>query len=482
MVFAKENDILDLFDLIEKEGFNSAHQGASIDSFVRLSIIDKIKAKLLSENVKNGQNVMIELVKEPIVRTDRDVSNTFRQMRITTETGQEFTIEIPISKRMGSMVVHDVDRILTAYHEVGHEIVSEVYFGDRVRPKYISIIEGVTLIGASFVHYAGIRVGQPLSTSPRTKQVVLREAAVLYGGYVAQQLVTIGARHDSGKKNDLHRATRLIQNAILRDGLSDEWGKRSIPDNVKIGDYIDQELAPEEKAKLNQITDRWMGYAEQFAREALYVNMDGLFVAMGKRLSEKGFLDQDAISELHKRFPPVTERTADFSGKLDEVRKVLEMIEKNGAASAATLANKFRTKAYSVENAEEAFNLLMKESSEAGFLGKIRTFFAPPWKKLTELQKTVAASYLGNKISDLSRDARIAGEYWMPKSVANIDQIIEEERLRETRPVTELARFKILEQDALASGEVVENSLAFGESAAEDVQRPLHAPTCKELF
>ncbi len=475
MVFAKETDVLDLFDLIEKEGFNSAHQGASIDSFVRLSIIDKIKAKLLSENVANGQNVMIEVVKQPIERTDRDVSNTFRQMRITSEAGQEFIIEIPIAKRMGSMAVHNVDRILTAYHEVGHEIVSEVYFGDRVRPKYISIIEGVTLIGASFVHYAGIRVGHPLSTSPRTKQVVLREAAVLYGGYVAQQLVTVGARHDSGKKNDLHRATRLIQNAILRDGLSDEWGKRSIPDNVKIGDYIDQELSPEEKAKLNHITDRWMSYAEQFAREALYVNLDRLFVVLGKRLSEKGFLDQKAIAEIHERFPPVTERTADFVGKLEEVRKVIALLEQNGAEMGAVLENKFRTKTYSVDNAEDAFNLLMKASNETGLIGKIRNFLTPPWKKLTELQKTVAASYIGNKISDLSRDARIAGEYWMPESVANIDQIIEEERLRETRPVTDLARFKILEQDALVSEEPTEEP-------TEESQRPSQVLSCKELF
>ncbi len=476
MVFAKESDILDLFDLIEKEGFNSAHQGASIDSFVRLSIIDKIKAKLLSENVANGQDVMIEVAKESIVRSDRDVSNSFRHMKIITEAGQEFIVEIPISKRTTSMAVSDVDRILTAYHEVGHEIVSEVYFGDRVRPKYISIIEGVTLIGASFVHYAGIRVGQPLSAGPRTKQVVLREAAVLYGGYVAQQLVTIGGRHDSGKKNDFHRATRLIQNAILRDGLSDEWGKRSIPDNVKTGDYIDQELSPEEKAKLNHITDRWMSYAEQFAREALYVNMDRLFVVLGKRLSEKGFLDQKAISEIHDRFSPVTERTVDFAGKLDEVRKVIALIEQSGANVGSVLENKFRTRAYSVDNAHEAFNLVMKASRKAGLFEKVRTYFFPPWDKLTELQKTVAASYLGNKISDLSRDARIAGEYWMPESVANIDEIIKEERLRETRPVTDLARFEILKQDLMVSEETI-----------EDIQRSVTqkstaALSCKNIF
>ncbi len=446
IVFARETDVLNMFDLIETEGFNSAHQGASIDAFIRLSIIDKIKARLLSENVESGTKIQIDILEDPLHRMDRGVDFTLREMRLTTENGKEYVVEIPLSKKIENVARSDVDRILTAYHEVGHEIVSEVFFGDRVRPKYVSIIEGVTLIGASFVHYAGVRVGEPLSRGEITKQVVLREAAVLYAGFLAQQLVTVGARHDAGKRDDMHRATRLIQNAILRFGLSDVWGRRSIPDGIKIGDYIDQELSPEEKEKLNSITDRWMKEAELIAREALYLNMDRLFVEFGKALAEKGHLDQKQILEIYRDYKPVTERDANYTEKLEEVRSVLRAIdEKSPERYDAGLTKKFANGSYSVADAEGAYNEIMNR--QRSLWHRLTGFFHRPWTQLTSLQKTVAASYLGNKIRDQRRDAHLSGDFWKPPTVANIEDIITSERLQETKPVTQLERFEILERE-----------------------------------
>lgn len=444
IVFANEKDVLNLFDLIETEGFNSAHQGASIDAFVRLSIVDKIKARLLSEKVTSGAKVQLDVVEDPVRRMDQGVEYNFRELRLTMENGREFIVEIPLSKKIENIARADVDRILTAYHEVGHEIVSEVFFGDRVRPKYVSIIEGVTLIGASFVHYAGVRVGEPLSRGEITKQVVLREAAVLHAGFIAQQLVTLGARHDAGKRDDMHRATRLIQNAILRYGLSDVWGRRSIPDGVKIGDYIDQELSPEEKEKLNAITDRWMKEAEKLAREALYLNMDKLFVEFGKALAEQGQLDQKKILDLYAQFKPITERDANYAEKLEEVRSVIaEIDQKSPNRYDERLEKKYPNGSYSIENGEAAYNYLMNR--ENGFIKRLMGWFHRPWVQLTSTQKAVAASYIGNKIRDQRRDAHLSGESWKPLSVANIDEIIKKERWQETQPVTDLKKFEMTE-------------------------------------
>ncbi len=442
VVFADEQDVLDLFNLIELEGFNSRYQGASIDSFVRLAIVDKIKARLLSAGVTSGTQVLLEVAEKPTLKKERDITFTFREIHLTTVSGQTFTIEIPLSKKIDSIPDAPTDRILTAYHEVGHEIVSEVYFGDRIRPSYLSIIEGVTLVGSSFVHYAGIRSGDLITRSQRTKQVVLRDAALMLGGTLAQQLITIGGRHDAGKRNDINRATEMIQNAILRDGLSDEWGNRSVPVGMNLADFIN-EFSPDDKAKLNRITDRWFANAEQLAKDAIYVNMDGLFVPLSKKLAEQGYLDEDDIAEIYAAHPPVTERSANYTEKVDEVHAAIALVDTHLEKLYEIAATTYHRKPYDVADAEKVFNQI--SAQDLGFFRRLTiNYIHSPWSQLTALQKAVVASYMGTRIRDQSRDARLSGTHWVPSSLADIDEIIERERQEATQPVTDLTRFDIL--------------------------------------
>ncbi len=444
LVFSEERDVLNLFEMIERDGFDHAYQGAAIDRFVRDSLIDRIKSTLLMEGVPSGAEVALEVIKEPVIRMEHDAEYVFRHIKLITAAGKEFLVEIPVGQKQDNIEKRDLDRVLTAYHEAGHEIVSEVYLGDRIRPKFLSIIEGVSYIGDQMVHYAGLRAGENIESSEFTKEVVLRKVAVLAGGYVAQQIVTLGARDDAGKSNDMHRATKLVHDSILRNGLSKEWGKSAIPSGMRMEDYVNN-LSSEKQDLLRKITDRWLLEGEALAREALLVNADKLFLNMGKEIAEEGYLDKHAILKLYEENGVLTERSgADFEAVRESVNEVLKMVDLGMKKAGNKFHQLFTADNFNLDRAPDAYNFLARRA-----LGVLGILSFNKWDALTELQKVVAGSYIAGKINDRSRDAQISDEYWIPESVANITRIIEKEKAEATNSVTDTSRFNYSEGQAL---------------------------------
>jgi hypothetical protein len=135
----------------------------------------------------------------------------------------------------------------------------------------------------------------------------------------------------------------------------------------------------------------------------------------------------------------------------------------------------FKSHPYTTDAAESAFNMMARKS--ANWTAWIKSYFkGSAWQNLTSLQKSVVASYIGNKVHDHSRDARLAGNYWLPVSVANIDKIIEEERLLETQPVTDLSRF-----------EVINNQQSYTQTTAQELSlgpesEPSNGLSCQSIF
>lgn len=451
MMFKDESSLLGVFGMIERDGFDHHSQGASIDKFVRESVIGKIKSKLLLENVPSNTEVIIDIEDGVIKRQDGDQEHSYRQLNMTLENGKVISIEIPISSRKKSLNKSIVDQVLTAYHEAGHEIVSEVFFGDRVRPKYLSVIEGVTIINGDFVHYAGLRTGETIERTELTKEVVLRHAAVWAAGYIAQGLVTTGGRHDSGKSDDMKRSTHLIQDAILRYGLSKEWGMRGIPANMSTEDYISKTLSSNEKEKLNDLTNRWLKEAAQLAREALLANSELLFPAMSKAISENGFITGQQIDEIYKANNLYTERTGQvYRDRALKIRKIVDDINTALEKHGAEFDRNFTDINYSLEIAGQAYDFLIKKN-----MGLWGYFSRSPWSKLSSYEQLVAGMYLSSRINIDSRDAKLSSQKWMPASVANIEDIIAAQRLNQTTPVTNTGKF------VLANPEMQTSDLAL---------------------
>ena len=113
-----------------------------------------------------------------------------------------------------SHIVSDKDKLVTAYHEAGHAVVS--YFLPTQDPVHqISIIQRG--MAAGYTMY--------LPTDDRghtSKNQMLEQICSLLGGRAAEQLT----QNDvcTGASNDIERATDLARKMVTKFGMSDKLG------------------------------------------------------------------------------------------------------------------------------------------------------------------------------------------------------------------------------------------------------------------
>ena len=133
---------------------------------------------------------------------------------ITQPEIEEATIKVVMGTEKKSHVVKDKDKMITAYHEAGHAVVS--YFLPTQDPVHqISIIQrGMA---------AGYTMYLPTEEKGHTsKNQMLEQICSLLGGRAAEQLT----QNDvcTGASNDIERATDLARKMITKFGMSDRLG------------------------------------------------------------------------------------------------------------------------------------------------------------------------------------------------------------------------------------------------------------------
>ena len=133
---------------------------------------------------------------------------------ITQEEIEEGTIKVVMGTEKKSHVVKDKDKIVTAYHEAGHAIVS--YFLPTQDPVHqISIIQrGMA---------AGYTMYLPEEEKGHTsRNQILEQICSLLGGRAAEQLTQDDVC--TGASNDIERATDLARKMVTKFGMSDKLG------------------------------------------------------------------------------------------------------------------------------------------------------------------------------------------------------------------------------------------------------------------
>ena len=133
---------------------------------------------------------------------------------ITQEQIEEATVKVVMGTEKKSHVVKDKDKMITAYHEEGHAVVS--YFLPTQDPVHqISIIpRGMA---------AGYTMYLPTDDKGHvSRNQMLEQICSLLGGRAAEQLTQDDIC--TGASNDIQRATELARQMITKYGMSEKLG------------------------------------------------------------------------------------------------------------------------------------------------------------------------------------------------------------------------------------------------------------------
>ena len=133
---------------------------------------------------------------------------------ITQQEIEEATIKVVVGTEKKSHIISDKDKMITAYHEAGHAVVS--YFLPTQDPVHqISIIRrGMA---------AGYTMYLPNDDKGHvSKNQMLEQICSLLGGRAAEQLTQDDVC--TGASNDIERATELARKIVTRFGMSDKLG------------------------------------------------------------------------------------------------------------------------------------------------------------------------------------------------------------------------------------------------------------------
>ncbi len=404
-----------LLDKLADEGFRQSGQGDSINRYANFHFGKNIKSLLDTNHVKHGVEVIVSLDEKQTLkysdqRPDEDGKNKkgiYLKLEIPSES-KTLGLFLPGKPYDRPLKPLDVERVKTAYHEAGHEIVGKALTGDLTESTLISIRPGVAEIDGKYIYYGGVRGHEKLVNAQTTREMALSIMAGLLGGEVAETLVTKNGRHTDGKHNDTERATHIARKSILMLGLSEVFGREAKSPDETI-EQMEARILVSPKAEMyQQELTLMLKESRQMAVEAILINWD-IFRKLGLTVAENLELKEDAIKEFYKNQKP----------------KFLNHDE-----------DKYIQKQVHIRN-----NDYFRSST-----GKV-TFLDTFVNRLSHKIKEMAQTLFGNvKVSSKitaadikSRKVELLSHHLMPKKLADVDKIIAQEinDIRRSVPILE---------------------------------------------
>jgi len=212
-----------------------------------------------------------------------------------------------------SLVLTDEERKLTAYHEAGHAIVS-------VRVPGLDPVHKVTIIPRG--RALGLTVSLPDEDRRNyTKEYILGQLAMSYGGRVAEELIFGPEKVTTGAYSDIQHATEMARRMVTQYGMSDAVGLIAVGDReqqIFLGREISQHHEVSEKTAelVDSEIKRVLDEALRTAREILERDID-LLHRMAQALLDRETLDREEVALLvaGKDLPPKAPTVVPASSK-----------------------------------------------------------------------------------------------------------------------------------------------------------------------
>jgi len=193
----------------------------------------------------------------------------------------------PEKKRLQS----DLDKKLTAYHEVGHAIVSH-FLPHTDSVHRISIVSRGMALGYTLIPPAKDKLHE-------TKTNLLERIAVMMGGRAAEEVIF--NEITTGASNDFDQATQVAKAMVVEYGMSSlgpinfgptrdvtEWGKTYYEQNV-----LSQEVMNRIDAEIKKIIMTAYGQAVEIVK-----SKKKLMDQVAEVLIKKESIDQDEFEKI----------------------------------------------------------------------------------------------------------------------------------------------------------------------------------------
>lgn len=206
-----------------------------------------------------------------------------------------------------SMIISDIEKRTTAYHESGHALVAKLLPGTDPIHKVTIIPRGRAL---------GLTQQLPLDDKHTyTKEYLLNNISILLGGRIAEEIAL--NTQTTGASNDIERATDIARKMICEYGMSETLGPLSFgkkDEEIFLGREIAQhkDYSEETAQKIDEEINNLVTENYQKTSKLLKDNFN-LLASLAKTLLEKETLNaqeiEDIIGKKTKKRKPRAKKT-----------------------------------------------------------------------------------------------------------------------------------------------------------------------------
>lgn len=244
------------------------------------------------------------------------------EAEISNEVFKEASIKVVAGPEKKSQVVIEKERVITAYHESGHAIVSG-FLEDNDKVHMITIIPRGRAGG--FTAYLPQEDAKFM-----TKRQMQHKLISLLGGRAAEEVVLDDI--STGARNDIERATKIAHAMVTKYGMSKRLGPMMYggdDSEVFLGEELGKnkqysdKIAYEIDSEMRELIDE----AYNKALNILNENID-LLHALANRLLEKETIGQEEYEAIFDKYTK-TKIHENEPKELVDVRKKDEEIENN---------------------------------------------------------------------------------------------------------------------------------------------------------
>lgn len=196
----------------------------------------------------------------------------------TTQLDKAFSIVVAGHEKINRDHIKDIDREVTAYHEIGHALISLKALPEEKVAK-ITIIPSTKGAG-------GYTLSIPDDTMHQTKTYLKNKIKVLLAGRAAEEIIFDKDNITTGAFNDLQRVTRLAANMISQYGMNDGNSLLNLHELQEMGFHSSKEIIKECDILVNSL------YEET---KAILLDNKVILEAMAQELLEKETLNEEDL-------------------------------------------------------------------------------------------------------------------------------------------------------------------------------------------